>query len=76
MRATDSSPTGLLGLAHTILEAIERVPVALPELVLRLGISLVAPIKEGPRERLWGEPAPGTEAQSCKDRGGFLHVVS
>jgi putative oxidoreductase len=41
MRATDSSPTGLLGFAHTILEAIERVPVALPELVLRLGISLV-----------------------------------
>ncbi len=41
MRATDSRPAGLLGLAHTILKALERVPVALPELVLRLGISLV-----------------------------------
>jgi len=39
--ATDTRPTGIVGLCRAIVGALERVPVALPELVLRLGVSLV-----------------------------------
>ena len=39
--AADSGPTGVFGLCRTIFKAFERVPAALPELVLRLGVSLV-----------------------------------
>jgi putative oxidoreductase len=39
--ATDTDPTGVFGLWRAIFKTLERVPVALPELVLRLGVSLV-----------------------------------
>jgi putative oxidoreductase len=39
--ATEPAPTGVFGLCRTTFKALERVPVALPELVLRLGVSLV-----------------------------------
>jgi putative oxidoreductase len=39
--AADSGPTRLSGLYRAIFKALERVPLALPELVLRLGVSLV-----------------------------------
>lgn len=36
-----SSPTGIIGLLRSIILLLERVPLALPELVLRLGVALV-----------------------------------
>jgi putative oxidoreductase len=39
--ATETGPTGVFGLYRAIFKSLERVPVALPELVLRLGVSLV-----------------------------------
>lgn len=39
--ATETGPTGVFGLCRTIFKALERIPVALPEFVLRLGVSLV-----------------------------------
>jgi len=38
---TEAGPTGVFGLYRALFKALERVPVALPELVLRLGVSLV-----------------------------------
>jgi putative oxidoreductase len=39
--AAETPPTGLIGLCRTAFKALERLPVALPELVLRLGVSLI-----------------------------------
>jgi putative oxidoreductase len=36
-----SSPTGIIGLIRSIILLLEQIPVALPELVLRLGVALV-----------------------------------
>jgi len=38
---TEIGPTGILGFYRMIFKTLERVPVALPELVLRVGVSLV-----------------------------------
>ena len=39
--AAQRETSGIVGLAQSVLSALERVPAALPELVLRLGIALV-----------------------------------
>lgn len=39
--AAGSTPTGVIGLYRSIFKALERIPTALPELVLRLGVALV-----------------------------------
>lgn len=35
------NPTGIVGLYRAVFKGLERIPVALPELVLRLGVALV-----------------------------------
>lgn len=40
-RAAEAAPTGLIGLYRAVCTALERIPVALPELVMRLGVGLV-----------------------------------
>lgn len=40
-QASTAAPTGIAGLYRSIYKALEAIPVALPELVLRLGVSLV-----------------------------------
>jgi putative oxidoreductase len=37
----ETGPSGVFGLCRAIFKSLERVPAALPELVLRLGVSLV-----------------------------------
>ncbi len=39
--ASETRPTGVVALCRAIFKALERVPVALPALVLRLGVSLI-----------------------------------
>ena len=39
--AAESAPTGIIGFYRAVCTALERVPIALPELVMRAGVALV-----------------------------------